>query len=414
MPTKMNHQGVVSVNGQRFNGNGKFYFGIIDLGTGNSVWTNDGTNVGTLNRPNQPVTIGCVSGLYSVPLGDTVLANMTPVTVDVFSAADRALRIWFDDGTNGIHQLLPDHPLTTAPYAYRVADNASVGARFGGTGADGALNLVSGTTTLDLAGALFVIRNYTSISITGTGKLTFTNPNANGTIIILKSKGTVTLASSQVPMIDASNLGAMGGAAQASPGGNGNDGADGTGAFVLATHYGTQGLVGSIGLFGGAGGTGGAPITSMGTLNINGKLVPIACGAGGGGGARGDNSGRYGPGGGGGGSIVNAGADGSWTTSGQGGAGAGGRGGGALYIECAGAYNCSGTITVAAQNGGASATGSGGGGGGGGGTIVILYNTLIADTGIYTVTGGLGGTGGNSGGAGGNGASLVVQNTEFP
>jgi len=98
VPTQINHQGVVSVNGQRFNGNGRFYFAIIDPGSGNSVWTNDATNIGTANRPNQPVTIACANGLYSVGLGDLSLLNMKPIPVNVFASENRTLRIWFDDG----------------------------------------------------------------------------------------------------------------------------------------------------------------------------------------------------------------------------------------------------------------------------------------------------------------------------
>lgn len=125
VPTQINHQGVVSVNGQRFTGNGQFYFAIIDPATGNSVWTNDATNIGTANRPNRPVVIPCVSGLYSMRLGDQSLTNMKLVPVGAFSSENRSLRIWFDDGTNGVHQLTPDHALTSGPYAMRAAEAPS-------------------------------------------------------------------------------------------------------------------------------------------------------------------------------------------------------------------------------------------------------------------------------------------------
>src|SRR3990167_8668932 len=81
---------------------------------------------------------------------------------------------------------------------------------FGGDGADGALSITSGTTTLDCANAQVFIKNYTSIAITGTGKLAFSNPHANGTIIILKSQGAVTLTSSTAPHLDVSAMGAAG------------------------------------------------------------------------------------------------------------------------------------------------------------------------------------------------------------
>ena len=39
VPTQINHQGVVSVNGQRFNGSGSFYFAIVDPSTSNRLST---------------------------------------------------------------------------------------------------------------------------------------------------------------------------------------------------------------------------------------------------------------------------------------------------------------------------------------------------------------------------------------
>lgn len=124
VPTQINHQGVVSVNGRRFNGEGDFYFAIVDPATGNSVWTSDGTNIGTANRPNRPARIDCVQGLYSVQLGDTLIPYMKPIPVSVFSSPNRTLRIWFEDGINGVFQLTPDHALTSVPYTMR-APNAT-------------------------------------------------------------------------------------------------------------------------------------------------------------------------------------------------------------------------------------------------------------------------------------------------
>src|SRR6185436_3818576 len=82
---------------------------------------------------------------------------------------------------------------------------------FGGDGSDGALSIAAGTTSIDLAGAKTVVKNYTSIAITGTGALAFTNPHANGTTIILKSQGAVTISSSATRAIDLRSLGCTGG-----------------------------------------------------------------------------------------------------------------------------------------------------------------------------------------------------------
>jgi len=274
--------------------------------------------------------------------------------------------------------------------------------------------------------------NYTSISITGTGVLAFSNPHANGTVIIIKSQGNVTLTSSATPMIDASGLGSDGGAAASdtTAGGptDGTSGANGIGTTPYFTDGGGAGVGGSPGTEGSAG-TGISILGTYKTSNhLYGRYAWVFVGAGGGSGS------------------ATAIAGGGSCTS-----GAGGKGGGALIIECAGAFNFTTTsgISVAGAVGGNASNGAmtqsteGGGGGGGGGYCLIIYNSLTANTGTITVSGGAGGTGatvgslgsntsgsggggsshlvGNAGtqssaptgGAGGAGLSLVVANTEF-
>lgn len=284
--------------------------------------------------------------------------------------------------------------------------------KYGGTGADGALSISSGTTNIDLAGASVVVKNYTSISITGTAAVTFTNPHANGTIIIFKSQGNVTITSSANPTIDLRSLGATGGSGGANEA-NGSVGNLGMTSFGVGTDPGDPGVKNS---------SAGAAGTKLGpAITIHGKLVPLGCGSGGGGGAGGGEvslSAATAPGGGGGGSVINTGTAGGAgsTSSTAGSGGAGGRGGGALYIECDGALNITSVINAAGSVGVAATTQGGGGGGGAGGTIVILYRTLTANTGTYTVTAGSGGAGagtGGNGGDGGAGTSLVAANVEF-
>lgn len=253
--------------------------------------------------------------------------------------------------------------------------------KFGGTGADGALVITSGTTTLSLGNAAYFEKNYTSISITGTGVLAFSNPGTNGTVIVLRSQGAVTLASSATPMIDASGMGASATTAAFSLTSNINAGADG-GAGT-----------GGSGTAGAAAAAGNALSINVVGANAMVRTPRLAVGSGGGAGGTGGNGGGAG--------------------------GAGGRGGGALYIECAGAYNftTASGISVAGKNGsngvGNGGNGGGGGGGGAGGTFIALYNTLTANSGTITVSGGTGGNGGASGvpvaggtgGGGGNGTS---------
>ncbi len=124
VPAAINHQGVVSVSGIRFTGSGQFRFAIVDPDTGNNVWTNDGTELGTPGTPTDAVSLSVADGIYSVALGDAALANMTAIPSTLFSDGNLKLRIWFDDGTNGNQQLSPDHKLTSVPYALAVADGS--------------------------------------------------------------------------------------------------------------------------------------------------------------------------------------------------------------------------------------------------------------------------------------------------
>lgn len=286
---------------------------------------------------------------------------------------------------------------------------------FGGNGSDGALTLTSGTTTVNLGAAAVVVLNYSSVSITGTGKLAFSNPHANGTIIIIKCAGGFTVTSSNTPCIDASGMGATGGTGGVNTA-NGAIGTNGQYYYDVANHY---GLAGAVGTNGGSS-TAGAASTALtqsalvyystnngNRLNLD-KSYRIACGSGGGGGGS---------------------ASDAASQSGTGGDGGdGGRGGGGLIIECAGAWNfttsggisVSGAVGSAGQNGVRANTlrrGAGGGGGGGAsGMLLALWNSLTANSGTVVSSGGAGGVGGNKdnsgstnsnegGGAAGSGAA---------
>jgi hypothetical protein len=263
-------------------------------------------------------------------------------------------------------------------------DGSFLKAGFGGTGALGALALTSGPTNIDLGGLQVVILNYTSISITGTGYLTFTNPHANGTIIILKSQGNVTITTSATRAIDLRLLGGVGGTGTtgdcdggggASIINNGNGGYGGGGNAGTDTYTLWAKVIGK-----GTSSTGGTRAYPF--LSIYTKAIELGCGAGANGGASSPSA-----------------------------SGKGGRGGGALYLECGGAYNVTGTLDASGENG--VSLNSRGGGGGGGGSIVALYNSLTANTGTYNVSKGLGGGGVVTTNHGGDGYSLVGRNTEF-
>ncbi|MCC6601388.1 MAG: hypothetical protein IT223_12055 [Crocinitomicaceae bacterium] len=286
-------------------------------------------------------------------------------------------------GTSG--QVLTSQGAGTAP----VWTAPSSGSTFGGQGTDGDLT-ITGITTIDLAGQAYVVKNYNSISITGSGQLKFSNPNANGTVIILKSKQNVTITSTANPSIDLRLMGAQPGTGGATNNGGtpGTQGLIGTGAVTIS---GSSNGGGGGGNCGSGGNTSNYQLSFYSVPISASKSIRIACGSGGGGGG----GGAAGPG------------------------GNGGAGGGALYIECGGSLNFTGSINASGSDGGAGIASttypSGGGGGGGAGTVLLLYNNLAANTGTVVNTGGNGGARGTSSGsncasAGGGGGSSAGGN----
>lgn len=253
---------------------------------------------------------------------------------------------------------------------------------FGGTGVDGALTVSSGTTNLT-AGSWY---QYSSIAITGTGKISLASNGAglNG-MILIKCSGNVTVSSSG-SSIDLKGKGASGGA-----------------AGVVGT------VGGAIGMTAGAGGISDRGIKS--TSITSGKYPPVnygspsivlnnktglmtyfmSPGSGGHGGADGGNGGAGGS------SMINDGNDGvAGSTTGV----AGGNGGGTLIMEIAGTFTFTGTIDVSGDDGSGGASKSGGGGGGSGMAFAIVGST-ITDSGSKIANGGTGGsTGGRDGGDG--------------
>ncbi len=81
-----------------------------------TYWSNDGTSSAG-SEPAAAVSASVANGLFTVPLGDTSLANMTALSAPLFQQTDLKLRIWFNDGVNGFAALSPLQNLTAAPYA---------------------------------------------------------------------------------------------------------------------------------------------------------------------------------------------------------------------------------------------------------------------------------------------------------
>jgi len=89
-----------------------------------TYWSNDGTSVNG-SEPVAAVSVEVSTGLFTVALGDTNLANMQAIPAIVFATQpDLQLQIWFNDGVNGFAALSPAQDLTATPYAIQ-ALNAS-------------------------------------------------------------------------------------------------------------------------------------------------------------------------------------------------------------------------------------------------------------------------------------------------
>lgn len=149
VPLRINHQGAISVHGERFTGQGDFWFALVNPANGENLWTNDGSDVGLLNeQPETPTALTVMNGIYNVSLGGDGMVDMNSA---IFNTPDVALRIWFDDGRgNGTHQLTPDQPIASAPYAHHtaVAEQLNIpGEDTAAVFVDGNGNVGIGTTT---------------------------------------------------------------------------------------------------------------------------------------------------------------------------------------------------------------------------------------------------------------------------
>jgi len=119
VPTMMNYQGLMEVDGVKFTGTGLFRFAIMDDTGTNQYWSNDG-----LEPPETNVPIPVTEGLFNVLLGDISL--MDPIGQNIFDYEPVFLRIWFDDHVFGLQLLSPDQELVTVPYSFNAADTSQL------------------------------------------------------------------------------------------------------------------------------------------------------------------------------------------------------------------------------------------------------------------------------------------------
>ncbi len=166
VPSTLNYQGRMAVGGVNFTGTGLFKFALVNSDGTQTVWSNDGTSTAG-GQPAAAVSVPVASGLYSVQLGDTSLANMTAVPAAAFSSPGVSLRIWFSDGAHGFEPMTPDQKLASVGYAMvaatvpdgsitaaKLAPGVGGGGGGGGTVADGSITgtkLAPGAAAANLA-----------------------------------------------------------------------------------------------------------------------------------------------------------------------------------------------------------------------------------------------------------------------
>ena len=124
--TPLGYQGRILVGGSPHNGNGYFKFALVSTGATETLWSNDGTGLGTPGgQPGSAVQLTVSNGLYRALLGS---APMTTVPTDVFSNHDDVhLRVWFGTAPAGPFELLsPDQRLTAVGYALNAKKAASL------------------------------------------------------------------------------------------------------------------------------------------------------------------------------------------------------------------------------------------------------------------------------------------------
>lgn len=91
VPQLLNYQGRVAVGTVNFDGSGSFKFALVNTDGTSTYWSNNGTSTAG-SEPTAAVALTVAKGLYSVPLGDTTLPNMTVIPATVFANPDVRLR----------------------------------------------------------------------------------------------------------------------------------------------------------------------------------------------------------------------------------------------------------------------------------------------------------------------------------
>ena len=121
VPTVINYQGRMVVDGVNFSGDGQFKFAFVNATGSETYWSHDNSSaVGA--EPSTHVVLPVSSGLYAVLLGDAKVKistgpSMQSITPAALNHSEVYLRIWFKAGTTSFQQLVPDQRIAAVAYA---------------------------------------------------------------------------------------------------------------------------------------------------------------------------------------------------------------------------------------------------------------------------------------------------------
>jgi hypothetical protein len=117
VPTKVQYQGYVTVNGTPYNGTGYFKFAIVDAAGTTTYWSNNGTSVNG-GQPTAAVPLTVSKGYFNVRLGSAMTNMNKTIGAAVFKAAGRLLRVWFATTSGGPFTQLSLTAIDSTPYAF--------------------------------------------------------------------------------------------------------------------------------------------------------------------------------------------------------------------------------------------------------------------------------------------------------
>ena len=163
VPGMINYQGKVTVTGiESFTGLANFKFAIVDDPDSPTVsyWSNDSTSAAG-SEPTASIQIQVTNNLFNVILGNTPMSTITP---EIFNNDSLYLRVWFDDGLNGVQWLEPDQRITSVGYSIKSGDAETVDLLDSG-------QFLRSDQDDEMNGSLDVSGNVTIGSSTASGKL---------------------------------------------------------------------------------------------------------------------------------------------------------------------------------------------------------------------------------------------------